>query len=136
MNKKLYKYIPYVFVVLALILIISPKNLSKADPNSGEATISATLFNSSSYSEGTELTEEGATVNGWVVDTNKYLQIDPEVPNDGNTYKVKIELPQEFYAAIQEIPTPSGYSDVNFTKNSPVSINTNETYNLNNFTPV
>lgn len=133
MKKEIYKYIPYIFVILALILIVSPKNLSKADPDSGEATISATLFNSSSYSEGTELTEEGATVNGWTVDTNKYLQIDPEVPNDGNTYKVKIELPQEFYAAIQEIPTPSGYSDVNFTKNSPVSINTNETYNLKTY---
>ncbi len=133
MNKKLYKYIPYILVIFALVLIVSPKYFSKADPESAEATISATLYDSSAYSSGTVLTETGATVSGWEVDTNKYLQIDPEVPNDGNTYKVIIELPQEFYAAIQEITTPSGYSDVSFTKNSHISINTNKTYNLKTY---
>ncbi len=131
--KNVTTYLPYLLIIFFLLILITPFYFAKADPSSTDASISAILYDTSSYASGTTLTQAGASVNGWAVDTNKYLQIDPEVPNDGNTYKVVIELSQEFYAAIQSISTPSGYSNVDFTKNSAITINTNKKYELKQY---
>lgn len=93
-------------------------------------TMTATLYNTDSYSAGTgtTLTEEGVTIEGWKYDTSKYLQIDTNVPDDGNTYEVVVELPQEMYIVGTELATQSGFQTPEFTKNEDIVINQNYSY--------
>ena len=97
-----------------------------------EIGLKATLWDSEQYSAGTgtELTEVGATVNNWQFETNKYLQIDPKVVADGNTYIITVELPQEFYIIGSELSVPTGYQNVKFTKNAEIVINDSQKYEL------
>lgn len=101
----------------------------KAVPEIG---IQATLWDTNQYSggTGTVLTDVGATINNWQFETNKYLQIDPTVPADGNTYIVRVELPQEFYIVGTELALPTGYQNVDFTKNEEIIINASTKYEL------
>lgn len=128
MKKRLIAFIPYIIILTAILAIIAPKYFTKA-----EATpeITAKLCDTSEYRDGTELTEEGATVSGWQYGTNKYLQIMPTVPNDGNKYKVVISMPVQFYAAINEAPSFSAFETPTFTKNSSFKTNKTGTYNVN-----
>lgn len=93
-------------------------------------TMTATLYDTDSYSAGTgtTLTEEGVTIEGWQYDTSKYLQIDTNVPDDGNTYEVVVELPQEMYIVGTELATQSGFQTPEFTKNEDIVINQNYSY--------
>lgn len=93
-------------------------------------TMTATLYDTDSYSAGTgtTLTEEGVTIKGWQYDTSKYLQIDTNVPDDGNTYEVVVELPQEMYIVGTELATQSGFQTPEFTKNEDIVINQNYSY--------
>ncbi|MBR3613873.1 MAG: hypothetical protein IKL55_01685 [Clostridia bacterium] len=98
-------------------------------------SLQAVLYDTNQYSEGTGtvLTEEGAQVDGWKYDTSKYLQIDPNVPADGNTYIVTVELPEEFYIVATELIAPSGYQAVEFTQNEPLAVNNGGTYQVNTY---
>lgn len=93
-------------------------------------TMTATLYDTDSYSAGTgtTLTEEGVTIEGWKYDTSKYLQIDTNVPDDGNTYEVVVELPEEMYIVGTELATQSGFQTPEFTKNEDIVINQNYSY--------
>ena len=87
-----------------------------------ETTLTATLWDTSQYAggTGTALTETGVEITGWEKETSKYLQIDPGVPADGNTYSVSVILPEEFYIVGTEIALPAGYKNVEFTKNEDI----------------
>ena len=93
-------------------------------------TMTATLYDTDSYSAGTgtTLTEEGVTIEGWQYDTSKYLQIDTNVPDDGNIYEVVVELPEEMYIVGTELATQSGFQTPEFTKNEDIVINQNYSY--------
>ena len=126
-------------ILLITIMFFLPYQFifSKAEEISAVAdidpTISATLYDTNQYASGTgvELTEEGAKVDGWQYDTSKFLQIDPLVPADGNKYIVTVKLPQELYIVGSELTTPSGYQNLEFTKNESLVINENTSYDLN-----
>lgn len=136
--KKEKKYIlKYIIVAAFLIAIIGiPIFITFAEEKAVDmASITAVLYDTSAYDEGTgvEITEEGTTISAWKYSVTKYLQIDPSVPADGNTYKVLVEMPQEFYAAIGEVSKPTGYQNVEFTKNESFIVNTNQTYPLKTY---
>ncbi len=97
--------------------------------------LNVNLWDTTQYSAGTgtQLTETGAVVNDWDFETSKYLQIDPTVPADGNTYVITVELPQEFYIVATELSVPSGYQNVNFTKNEEIVINESQKYTLQEY---
>ncbi len=130
----------YFIIISILVAIATPIFFAHAEPEvtsleGNSATVKAVLYDTEEYSSGTgtELTEEGATVSNWKYATNKYLQIDPSVPNDGNTYKIIVEMPHEFFAQIIEVSKPSGYKDVKFTKNESFTVNTDKTYELKKY---
>ncbi len=128
---------PLTLVVLLVIIIsILPSVIifSKADTSAGYS-LEAALYDTNQYSgsTGTKLTEEGASVTGWDYRKSKYLQIDPVVPADGNTYKISVELPQQFYIVASKLSVPAGYETVDFTKNNPIKINSSTTYALNTY---
>lgn len=128
-KKKRSIFTPITLVIIAILLLIyTPKFFSKADP--ANADISAVLYDDSSYTTNTALTEAGCTISGWGFGANKYLQIDPIVENNGNTYKVVVELTKDFYVNASELSIPAGYSDVQFTQNETFTINTNQTFDI------
>lgn len=100
-----------------------------------DPSITATLYDTDSYGSGTgtALTEEGVTIEDWEYDTSKYLQIDANVPDDGNTYVVTVELPQEFYIVGSELANQSGFQTPEFTKNEGIVINDSFTYELEKY---
>ncbi|MBQ9011659.1 MAG: hypothetical protein IJ093_03320 [Bacilli bacterium] len=119
--------IKLLFTIMFLTVFPISYFVASAAPN---YDMDATLYDSSLYASGgtgTPLTEGGNTVSGWLYDTSKYLQINPSVPADGNTYTVTIKLPQEFYAVTSSLSTPVGYSNVEFTKNASIKANNNAT---------
>lgn len=97
--------------------------------------LTAVLYDTTEYASGTGnvLTESGIEINNWEYNASKYLQIDPLVPDDGNTYKVIVELPQEFYFVLDELALPSGYKSVDFIKNSDLSVNGTSKYSLKKY---
>lgn len=119
----------------ALESVLNSVEESLSPATNSEFDLQATLWDSEQYSNGTgtQLTDSGVTINNWEFETTKYLQIDPVVPADGNTYVVSIELPQEFYVQGSELPVPSGYQSVNFTKNENIVINSSTTYSVNKY---
>ncbi|MBR3229948.1 MAG: hypothetical protein IKF91_03880 [Bacilli bacterium] len=122
----------YIFL-LSIVFFVSVCFAASASPS---YDLEATLYDSSLYGSGTGtvLTETGSSVSNWLYDTSKFLQINPNVPADGNTYTVTINLPQEFYAVTSGPVAPVGYSGVTFTKNESIHANNNTTtYNLNNY---
>ena len=100
-----------------------------------ETTLTATLWDTSQYAggTGTALTETGVEITGWEKETSKYLQIDPGVPADGNSYSVSVILPEEFYIVGTEIALPAGYKNVEFTKNEDIVINDTTKIELNKY---
>lgn len=128
----------YAVVLLGILIFVISANLlrvSLAEENS-DYSLSAVLYDTEEYSSGgagNQLTESGITISNWDFNTSKYLQINPNVLADGNTYKVQVILPQEMYIVGEKITAPSGYSDVQFTKNPSISVNNGKgTYNLKN----
>ena len=121
-------------ILLVIVLILVPISLFRSSLAEEENySLEAVLYDTVQYSggTGTTLTESGAQVSGWQFNTSKYLQINPRVPADGNTYEVSIILPQEMYIVATSLVAPSGYSNVEFTKNSSISVNEgNGTYDL------
>jgi len=121
--------IRYIFVLGIIILSIIPVQLLRSSLASEENySLTAVLYDTEQYSaggSGIALTSAGATVSDWTMNTSKYLKIDPTVPADGNTYKVKIILPKEMYIVSTEntLPLQTGYSNVTFSKNSAITIN-------------
>lgn len=97
-----------------------------------ETSLVSTLWDTNQYSAGTgtPLTTEGTEILGWQAETNKYLQIDPVVPADGNTYFISVIMPQEFYIVGSELALQAGYQSVEFTKNEDILINENTTLKL------
>ena len=135
-KKKINSFTPVVLIIaicLLAVIIAIPNLYSKADPATATADITATLFDTTEYLTGTQLTEAGGEVTGWLYGTNKYLQIDPDVPNDGNRYKIVVEMPKEFYAVVNSVDVPSGYESAEFTKNDTFPINNNQTYSVNQY---
>ena len=135
---KLKNIIIFLCIISAVLISVIPNLFSKAEEtavNEEEPILTAVLYDTNQYAggTGTVLTQEGAQVNNWKFNTSKYLQIDPQVPADGSTYIVTVKLPQEFYIVGSEIITPTGYQSVEFSKNEDISVNTNLTYKINNF---
>lgn len=127
----------YFFAVIIIFAIIFPMFFSYAEEQTAaitDAYMDAFLYDTSEYGSGTgvELTTSGTEVAGWSYNTSKYLQVNPYVPDDEYSYRVVIELPQEFYVLTNEITVPSGYESVSFTKNPSVVAN-NGTYELNTY---
>ena len=115
-----------------------PLMVSYAEDNNSTA-LSVILYDTNQYGAGTgtELTTSGATINDWQYDTSKFLQINPNVPDDGNIYSITVKMPKEFYAVTNSVSAPVGYSSATFTKNSPITAtnyySSTKTYNLNNY---
>ena len=104
-------------------------------------SITAILYNTNRYAddgEGTKLTENGISVDNWVQNTSKYLQIDVDVhAYENEVHSVKIELPKELYIVGSINKLPAGYSDVKFKKNNDISVNGGaDTYNINDHSGV
>lgn len=100
-----------------------------------DATLTATLWDTNQYAAGTgtALSETGVEILGWEHETSKYLQIDPGVPADGNTYSVSVILPEEFYIVATELALPAGYQKVDFEKNEDIVINDTTNITLNKY---
>lgn len=100
-----------------------------------EASLEATLWDTNQYAAGTgtALSDTGVEIAGWQAETNKYLQIEPTVPADGNTYFVSVILPDEFYIVASELALQAGYQSVDFTKNEDIVINDSTTLVLNKY---
>lgn len=100
-----------------------------------DATLTATLWDTNQYAAGTgtALSETGVEITGWDYETSKYLQIDPGVPADGNTYVVSVILPEEFYIVATELALPAGYQKVDFEKNEDIVINDTTNITLNKY---
>ena len=123
-----------IFFMILFISLIPIYYSSVSGDSSYE--LEAILYDTDAYSggTGTELTESGAIINGWQYSTSKYLQVNPFVPDDGNTYTVTVKMPQELYAVTNAVVTPVGYSSATFTKNESIKANDDATtYNLKNF---
>ena len=115
-----------------------PFNVSYAEDNNSTA-LSVILYDTNQYGAGTgtELTTSGAIINDWQYDTSKFLQINPNVPDDGNIYSITVKMPKEFYAVTNSVSAPVGYSSATFTKNTAITAtnyySSTKTYNLNNY---
>lgn len=78
-------------------------------------------------------TAGGALNNKWQANTSRYLKIEISNMDDSDFYKVVIDLDQHLYANIKNMPSDSNFSEINFTKNEPITVNTNKTYNLEEY---
>ena len=78
-------------------------------------------------------TAGGALNNKWQANTSRYLKIEISNMDDSDFYKVVIDLDQHLYANIKNMPTDSNFSEINFTKNEPITVNTNKTYDLEEY---
>ena len=130
--------IKHILFVLIMLIIVTPIFFSYAEEQTiltEEARMEAYLYDTSEYGAGTgvELTTSGVEISNWDYTTSKYLQVNPYVPDDQYTYQVVIELPQEFYVLTNEIAIPSGYDNVEFTKNSPVIASNGKQYDLKKY---
>ncbi len=75
----------------------------------------------------------GALNNKWQANTSRYLKIEISNMDDSDFYKVVIDLDQHLYANIKNMPSDSNFSEINFTKNEPITVNTNKTYDLEEY---
>ena len=136
-KKELIKYL--IIFAIIIVFIIPIKFIRSSLAEEEQYSLSAVLYDTEQYSAGgtgTALTNSGVTISSWAMNTSKYLKIDPEVPADGNTYKVKIILPQEMYivSATDSLALQTGYSDVEFQKNAAISTNGGKsTYSLEKY---
>lgn len=124
----------FLFILIALLLI--PKFISFAN-TSDSANISAILYDTSQYGEktGTTLTEEGAVINNWSYRETKFLQINPNTPDDDDEYSITVILPKEMYVLTNNVVKPVGYSDVTFTKNENINLQNYASSNIYNVKP-
>ena len=104
-------------------------------PTSSDPTMTANLYFDP---ECTQLDQEvtttgGALNNKWQANTSRYLKIEISNMDDSEFYKVVIDLDQHLYANIKTMPTDSNFSEINFTKNDPITVNTNKTYDLEEY---
>ncbi len=130
MSKKNITLTLLILLVITIAIVPIYKTLSTSEGQE-ESSFVATISDTNQYTDGIELTESGIELNNWQYNTSKYLQINPTVPDDENIYIVTVELPKELYVVGTEVTLPTGYSNVEFTKNEDISVNNGETYNLN-----
>ena len=133
MNKKIKTFLISLLFLILLPIYYTYAEVSEINTNTPDLT--AILYDTNEYSSesGTALTEDGVIIEGWQYNTSKFLQINPFVPADGNTYRVKVELPPEFYLLTDKIIIPSAYTSAEFTKNSPLTVNGTSTYGLKEY---
>lgn len=122
-------------LVFVTILPIYYTYAEVSEMNTDIPGLTAILYDTNEYSleSGTALTEEGVAIENWEYNTSKFLQINPFVPADENTYRIKVELPPELYLLTDEIIVPSGYTSAEFTKNDPIIVNGTSTYSLKEY---
>lgn len=131
------KYLIFSFGLFVLALFLLPKiyTLCTDERASGDI-ISAIIYDNSQYSlggEGLKLTSEGIDLTGWQYTDSKYLQINVSIPQDGKKYAVKVSTAKEIYLVTNELVVPAGFSDVTFTKNEDILVNTNASYKVNDY---
>lgn len=135
MNIKLIKpVILFSIIVFTAILLPVMYTLCENDSNFENQYISAVIYDNAQYAQGgvgLNLTKSGVDIKDWNYKTSKYLQINTKLPNDGNTYKIVISTPREFYFVTNDFTLPAGFSNVKFKKNDNFTVNGNQTYNVN-----
>lgn len=130
MNKRNITVAILILLVVTIAIVPIYKTLSTSEVQADTAFV-ATISDTNQYTDGIELTESGIELNNWQYNTSKYLQINPTVPDDENIYIVTVELPKELYVVGTELTLPTGYSNVEFTKNEDISVDNGETYTIN-----
>ncbi|MBP3596087.1 MAG: hypothetical protein J6J60_01620 [Clostridia bacterium] len=126
-----------IYLILFVTIIFLPIRFALAAPETEENgenyNLNAIISDSSEYTNPVSLTTEGIDISNWKYNTSKYLQINPQILDDDYTYAVTIELPKELYVVGTEIELPSGFSDVEFTKNENIDVNNGQVYEVKPF---
>lgn len=136
MSKKQFHLLS-IFSLFVLSAIVFSKIYTLCfEEKSSNNLINATIYDNSQYNlggDGLSLTSDGVDINGWDYNVSKYLQINVAIPNDNKKYIVKIKTAKEIYFVTSKLVAPTGFSNVSFTKNENITVNTNSTYSVNDY---
>lgn len=131
------KRVLLIFCLFILSIFVFPKIYTLCiGENNSNNYLNATIYDNSQYNlggDGLELTSDGVDINGWNYTDSKYLHINVAVPNDNKKYVVKVKTAKELYFVTNKLDAPTGFSDVSFKKNEDILVNTNSTYNVNDY---
>ena len=131
------KRVLLIFCLFILSIFVFPKIYTLCiGENNSNNYLNATIYDNSQYNlggDGLELTSDGVDINGWNYTDSKYLHINVAVPNDNKKYVVKVKTAKELYFVTNKLDVPTGFSDVSFKKNEDILVNTNSTYNVNDY---
>lgn len=131
------KRVQLIFCLFILSIFVFPKIYTLCiGENNSNNYLNATIYDNSQYNlggDGLELTSDGVDINGWNYTDSKYLHINVAVPNDNKKYVVKVKTAKELYFVTNKLDAPTGFSDVSFKKNEDILVNTNSTYNVNDY---
>lgn len=131
------KRVLLIFCLFILSIFVFPKIYTLCiGENNSNNYLNATIYDNSQYNlggDGLKLTSDGVDINGWNYTDSKYLHINVAVPNDNKKYVVKVKTAKELYFVTNKLDVPTGFSDVSFKKNEDILVNTNSTYNVNDY---
>lgn len=131
------KRVLLIFCLFILSIFVFPKIYTLCiGENNSNNYLNATIYDNSQYNlggDGLKLTSDGVDINGWNYTDSKYLHINVAVPNDNKKYVVKVKTAKELYFVTNKLDVPTGFSDVSFKKNEDILVNTNSTYNINDY---
>ncbi len=131
------KRVLLIFCLFILSIFVFPKIYTLCiGKNNSNNYLNATIYDNSQYNlggDGLKLTSDGVDINGWNYTDSKYLHINVAVPNDNKKYVVKVKTAKELYFVTNKLDVPTGFSDVSFKKNEDILVNTNSTYNVNDY---
>lgn len=135
--KKKTKYIIEIFILSIILVMLIPRIYTLCiEATQANNIITAVLYDNSQYSvggNGIKLTEEGEDITNWNYSDSKFLQINTNIPKDGETYVIGVSVPQELYFVTFNLNAPAGFDKVEFKQNDKPKANATGEYPLNDY---
>lgn len=135
--KKKTKYVILAFLLSTILVLLVPKIYTLCiEAIQSDNKINAVIYDSSQYGlggNGIKLTNEGENITNWNYSDSKFLQINTNIPKDGETYVIGVSVPQELYFVTFNLNAPAGFEKVEFKQNDKPKANTASEYPLNDY---